>query len=174
MLPINGHSLRRGCQKKLHSSLLTSVIGKHNNCTQTTGLSSHNWLTIPNLTNFRLPKMFIFLFFRGVPFKAWLKILITSKCSWLLRASLNSCSTHFLMEVRWRPCLLMARLNSCSIAVFETPDNQKVSCWNSSPSQKVFCVCNILQKEKGVFCEWHKGFKGVTADSIIVRKNFTH
>ena len=69
--------------------------------------------------------------FCGVPFKAWLKILIKSKCLWLL----------------------MARLNSCSIAVFETPDNQKVSCWNSSPliAKKYFVCVIYYKKKKGSF-----------------------
>ena len=84
MLPINGHSLRWGCQKKLNSSLLTSVIGKHNNCTQTTGLSSHNWLTIPNLTNFRLPKMFIFC-----PLSMCRRSFV-SKQNWFFKSNTNT------------------------------------------------------------------------------------
>ena len=80
------------------------------------------WLTLKEENGFN-ENIHIFIYC-DVPFKSWLKILIKSKCPWLLMASLNSCSTHFLLEVRWGPCLLMARLNSCSIAVFETPDNQ--------------------------------------------------
>ena len=52
----------------------------------------------------------------------------------------------------------MARLNSCSIAVFETPDNQKVSCWNSSPliAKKYFVCVIYYKKKKGSFANGAK------------------
>ena len=55
----------------------------------------------------------------------------------------------------------MARLNSCSIAFFETPDNQKVSCWNSSPliAKKYFVCVIYYKKKKGSFANGTKASK---------------